>query len=239
LSQNFHKITEAIVLAGGFGTRLQTVVSDLPKPMATVADKPFLHYIVKQLVKQGIQRIVFSVGYKSEAIVDYFSHSVFAVEMLFQKEPEPFGTGGGIKYAMQACESNDVLVLNGDTYFDIDFSDLENIYFKKKAKAALALRMVENASRYGQVKMDASNSIVAFEEKNLEEAKSGCINGGTYILNKKYFLENTETKFSIEQHFFESQVKQGVLVGKVFKDYFIDIGIPEDYYKANEDFRTF
>ncbi len=239
MSLQNHKITEAIILAGGFGTRLQTVVSDLPKPMAAVADKPFLHYVVKQLIQQGIERIVFSVGYKSEAIVDYFSNSEFAIEMLFQKENEPLGTGGGIKYAMQACLSNDILVLNGDTYFDIDFSDLHDIYFEKKAKAALALRVVDNASRYGQVKMNDNNSIIAFEEKNLEEVKSGCINGGTYILNKKYFIENTEIKFSIEQQFFETQVKHGVLAGKVFKDYFIDIGIPEDYYKANEDFRTF
>jgi D-glycero-alpha-D-manno-heptose 1-phosphate guanylyltransferase len=232
-------ITEAIILAGGFGTRLQTVVNDLPKPMANVADKPFLYYVVKQLIQQGIQRIVFSVGYKSEYIVDYFSNTDFGIEMLFQKESEPLGTGGGIKYAMQACQSNDILVLNGDTYFDIDFSILHAIYVKKKAKAALALRFVDNAGRYGQVKISEDSTITAFEEKNMSEIKAGCINGGTYILDKNYFIQNTETKFSIEKDFFEKQVDKGVLAGYVYKDYFIDIGVPEDYFKANEDFRTF
>jgi D-glycero-alpha-D-manno-heptose 1-phosphate guanylyltransferase len=239
LSHSKNTITESIILAGGFGTRLQTVVSDLPKPMASVADKPFLHYVVKQLIQQGIQRIVFSVGYKSEYIIDYFSNTDFGIEMLFQKESEPLGTGGGIKYAMLACQSNDILVLNGDTYFDIDFSTLHTIYLEKKAKAALALRFVDNAGRYGQVKLDENNTIVAFEEKNLTEVKAGCINGGTYILNKNYFIENTEKKFSIEKDFFEKQVEQSVLAGHVYDNYFIDIGIPEDYYKANEDFRTF
>jgi D-glycero-alpha-D-manno-heptose 1-phosphate guanylyltransferase len=239
LSQQHHKMTEAIILAGGFGTRLQTVVNDLPKPMANVVDKPFLHYVVKQLMQQGIQRIVFSVGYKSEYIIDYFSNKDFGIEMLFQKESEPLGTGGGIKYAMQACQSSDVLVLNGDTYFDIDFSLLHNLYLEKKAKAALALRFVADAGRYGQVSVDKQNTIVAFEEKNLSAIKAGCINGGTYILNKNYFIENTNTKFSIEKDFFEKQVEQGILVGHVYDSYFIDIGIPEDYYKANEDFRTF
>jgi D-glycero-alpha-D-manno-heptose 1-phosphate guanylyltransferase len=239
LSQQGHKISEAIILAGGFGTRLQTVVSDLPKPMATVAGKPFLHFIVKQLIQQGIQRIIFSVGYKSEYIVDYFSNSNFGIEMLFQKESEPLGTGGGIKYAMQVCESEAILVLNGDTYFEIDFSLLHAVYLQKSAKAALALRYVDHASRYGQVKLEEDQAIVAFEEKNLNEVQAGCINGGTYILDKKYFIEQTETKFSIEKDFFEVQVNKGVLAGYVYKDYFIDIGIPEDYYKANEDFRTF
>ncbi len=239
MSQQQHKISEAIILAGGFGTRLQTVVSDLPKPMATVAGKPFLHYIVKQLVQQGIQRIVFSVGYKSEYIIDYFSNIDFGIEMLFEKENEPLGTGGGIKYAMKACESQTILVLNGDTYFDIDFSALHTVYLEKKAKAALALRYVNNAGRYGQVKMDDKNRIIAFEEKNLVAQNAGCINGGTYILNKDYFIKNTNSKFSIEKDFFEKQVDQGVLTGHVYDSYFIDIGIPEDYFKANEDFRTF
>jgi D-glycero-alpha-D-manno-heptose 1-phosphate guanylyltransferase len=239
LSLKHHKMTEAIILAGGFGTRLQTVVNDLPKPMANVADKPFLHYVVKQLIQQGIQRIVFSVGYKSEYIVDYFTNTDFSIEMLFQKENEPLGTGGGIKYAMQACQSNDILVLNGDTYFDIDFSTLHTIYLEKKAKAALALRFVDNAGRYGQVKLNENSIITTFEEKNLSAIKAGCINGGTYILNKNYFIENTEIKFSIEKDFFEKQVDQDILAGHVYDNYFIDIGIPEDYYKANEDFRTF
>jgi D-glycero-alpha-D-manno-heptose 1-phosphate guanylyltransferase len=236
---NQQPITEAIILAGGFGTRLQTVVSDLPKPMANVADKPFLYYVVKQIVEQGIQRIVFSVGYKSEYIVDYFSKTDFGIEMLFQKENEPLGTGGGIKYAMQACKSNDILVVNGDTYFDIDFSSLHTIYLQKKAKAVLALRFIDNAGRYGQVQLNENSTIIAFEEKNLSEFKAGCINGGTYILDKNYFIENTETKFSIEKDFFEKHVDKGVFAGHVYKNYFIDIGIPEDYYKANEDFRTF
>jgi D-glycero-alpha-D-manno-heptose 1-phosphate guanylyltransferase len=232
------QITEAILLAGGFGTRLQTVVSDVPKPMAPVADKPFLFYLIQQLEKQGIKRVILSTGYKSEVITSYFAAHNFKLEILFQKEETPLGTGGGIKYAMALCQSDSVLVLNGDTYFDIDFQKLYQVFVSTQSKAALALRLVDNAGRYGQVRTNG-NTIVAFEEKNSFVAEAGCINGGTYILDKPYFIKNTSHQFSIEKDFFEKEVSNEVLSGYVFKDYFIDIGIPEDYYKANEDFKAF
>jgi D-glycero-alpha-D-manno-heptose 1-phosphate guanylyltransferase len=232
-------IKEAIILAGGFGTRLQTVVSEVPKPMAPVAGFPFLHYLIKQLEKQGIERIVLSLGYKADVVIQYFEQHPYPLEIVFQKEEAPLGTGGGIKYAMQLCHTDNILVLNGDTYFDIEFAELYELYLQKSAKAALALRFVEHANRYGQVQTNKIDTIISFEEKKLGVPISGQINGGTYILNKTYYIANTNTQFSIEKDFFEKHVSQGVLSAKVFDNYFIDIGIPEDYYKANEDFRTF
>jgi D-glycero-alpha-D-manno-heptose 1-phosphate guanylyltransferase len=232
-------ITEAIILAGGFGTRLQKVVSDVPKPMALVADKPFLHYLILQLQQQGIFKIIISTGYKAEVIANYFVNNKYQAEIICCKEEEPLGTGGGIKYAMQFCNSSEVLVLNGDTYFDVNFAAMQKTMHAHQAKALLALRFVENASRYGQVLVNEDNCIISFSEKNTEQQIAGLINGGTYLLNKEYFIKHTPEKFSIETNFFEPQVKQACLFGTQFDNYFIDIGIAVDYYKANEDFRTF
>jgi D-glycero-alpha-D-manno-heptose 1-phosphate guanylyltransferase len=231
-------IKEAIILAGGFGTRLQSVVSDVPKPMAPVNDFPFLHYLILQLQSQHIEKIIISTGYKAEVIEQYFSNEDYTSTIVCAKEPEPLGTGGGIKYAMRHCDTSKILVLNGDTYFDIDFEEMDTIMQETKANAVLALRYVENASRYGQVLVDSSECITQFSEKNTE-AQAGLINGGTYLLNKDFFVNNTPEKFSIEKDFFEPQVANKQLYGVEYAAYFIDIGIPEDYYKVNEDFKKF
>ncbi len=233
----YKRLKEAIVLAGGFGTRLQSVVQDVPKPMALVADKPFLHYVVQQLKKQKIHRIILSIGYKSESIIEYFDKHDYGVEILYQIEKEPLGTGGGIKYALELAETEDVLVLNGDTYFDINFHNLYEQYLAKKAKACLALRQVENANRYGKVNVNEKEIITSFSEKSATENQTGLINGGTYILNKEYFNQIQKNRFSIEQDFFEVEVKENHLAGKLYDDYFIDIGIPADYEQANIDFK--
>jgi D-glycero-alpha-D-manno-heptose 1-phosphate guanylyltransferase len=232
------KLKEAIVLAGGFGTRLQSVVKDVPKPMASVAGKPFLHYVVQQLIAQGINRIIFSVGYLSESIIDYFEENKYEAEILFQIEKDQLGTGGAIKFSLEKSETENVLVLNGDTFFDIDFQLLFKFHQEKNAKATLALRAVDNVSRYGRVVIDETDTVDSFNEKSKEDAGKGLINGGTYIINKDFYSQIKATKFSIEKDFFEKFVSDSIFFGQKFDGYFIDIGIPEDYALANEDFKT-
>lgn len=230
----------AIILAGGFGTRLQTVVKDLPKPMAQVNGEPFLNYQLRYLNHFGIKHVVFSTGHLSEKISDYYKDEFLGIKISYAKEETPLGTGGGIRLALEQCAETNVLVLNGDSFFDVDL----NLHFSQhsthKADCSLAMRRVENAARYGTIKANGLRKIYAFKEKDGEE-KQGLINGGVYILNKDVFLQHTEANknFSIEKDFFEKKVSELNIFGFEYQGYFIDIGIPEDFSKAQKDFVKF
>lgn len=233
-------LKEAIILAGGFGTRLQSVVSDVPKPMAPVNSEPFLNYIFDYLKFFKMEHVVLSTGYLSEKISQYYLDEFRGMKISYTKEELPLGTGGGIRLAMEKCTTNEVLVLNGDSFFDVNL----NLYFhehdKKKADCSLALREVKNASRYGTIKLGNGNTIDSFNEKdNLNQP--GLINGGVYILKKDVFVNKTQADqaFSIEKDFFEKRIQEVTIFGYEYDGYFIDIGIPEDYKKAQEDFKNF
>ena len=233
-------LKEAIILAGGFGTRLQAVVSDVPKPMAPVNNEPFLNYIFDYLLHFKIKHVVLSTGYLSEKISEHYKDEYKGVKISYAKEVEPMGTGGGIRLALQQCLTDNVLVLNGDSFFDVDL----NLYYSKhisfNSDCSLALRKVDNASRYGTIKLDDSKVIKEFKEKDSVE-QPGLINGGVYILNRKLFLNETEANvaFSIEKDFFEKRINELTFFGFEYQGYFIDIGIPEDYNKAQHDFKRF
>ncbi len=231
----------AIVLAGGLGTRLRSVISDMPKPMAPVGDKPFLHFIFQYLQKQGITDVVLSVGYKSEMISDFFGEKYAGINIRYAVENEPLGTGGGIAQAMAMIDS-DAFVLNGDTFFDVDLSDLYSFYKKRNADIALALRRMYHFDRYGTVEVGNHDRVLQFHEKQYRN--EGLINGGVYVLSKDLFKkvqaeEETDLpqKFSFEKDILEKHLNHLHYHGKEFKGYFIDIGIPEDYQKAQEDFK--
>jgi D-glycero-alpha-D-manno-heptose 1-phosphate guanylyltransferase len=230
-----------IVLAGGLGTRLRSVVSDLPKPMAPVCGKPFLHYIFQYLQKQGITEVILSVGYKSEVIKEFFGEKYAGINIRYAVEEEPLGTGGGIAQAMAMIDS-DAFVLNGDTFFDVDLADLYSFYKKNNADIALALRRMYHFDRYGTVEVGNQARVLQFHEKQYR--KEGLINGGVYVLNKDLFKKAAEIeeqalpqKFSFEKDILEKHLIALRYHGKEFKGYFIDIGIPEDYNKAQEDFK--
>ena len=228
------KTKEAIVLAGGLGTRLKGVISDIPKPMAPVANKPFLIYIFDYLKKQGIERVILSVGYKYEIIEDYFSNNYEGIELVYSVEEEPVGTGGGIRLAVDKLKMDAAFVINGDTFFDVKLEKQEALAFKMKSDLCLALKPMSDFDRYGSVAIE-NNTITSFKEKQF--VKEGLINGGIYWL-KKSFLEsfNSGQKFSFEQDLMEKEVGIGQISGFISDNYFIDIGIPEDYKKANVDF---
>ena len=225
--------TTAIVLAGGLGTRLKNVVADIPKPMAPIKDKPFLFYIFKYLKKYKIEKIILSVGYKWEKIKEYFGDNFEGIDLIYSVEDEPLGTGGAIKKAISKLEDEEVFILNGDTFFKID---LEKLSLVENSKLVLALKKMYDFDRYGCVKTDENGLVTAFTEKAYN--KSAYINGGIYLARTNIFDDFTlKNKFSFEE-FMQSQFKKLQINTVKFNDYFIDIGIPNDYEIAQNEIRN-
>jgi len=230
------KTKEAIILAGGFGTRLAHVVSDLPKPMAPINGTPFLSFVMKKLAEAGVNHVVLSTGYLHEKIEDFYKNSFEGMTISYAREIEPLGTGGAIKFALEKTTTDSVLVLNGDTFFDINFEEFDQFFQTKQAVLSVALRHENHTERYGSVAIDENKKIQNFAEKN--EAKGeGLINGGIYLL-KKDWLKNLAMPqtFSFEKEILEKLYAENDFYGLPFDAYFIDIGIPEDYEKANNEF---
>jgi len=224
---------EAIVLAGGFGTRIQSVVSDVPKPMAPVCGKPFLYYILQKLVYQQINRIILAVGFKSEIITRYFGNKFQSADLIYSTEEEPLGTGGAIRQALEMAEGDEVLIINGDTFFDVPLQDL--IFFHQKGlhDLTMCLKPMENFDRYGTVIVDKER-VIGMKEK--QPCEKGIINGGIYVLNKRVLVKYPiKSNFSFEKEVLEKEVNNLEFGAFVSDCYFIDIGIPEDYRKAQED----
>lgn len=224
----------AIILAGGFGTRLQSVVKDMPKPMAPVNGKPFLYWLLQYCSKQGIRKVVLSVGFKGEVIEKYFGSQFQNISIRYCKEEEPLGTGGAIKVALDYTKAHKVFVLNGDTFFGIDLEKFFDLHLKSCSSLSIALKEMENFNRYGVVKIDSSNVITGFDEKRFVER--GNINGGIYIIHRGLFSDRVfPKKFSFEKDILEKSFYGKHIHGFVFHDYFIDIGIPDDYKRAQHE----
>ena len=230
---------EAIVLAGGLGTRLRSVVSEVPKCMAPVAGKPFLWYLLTYLARYpDIDRVVLSVGYLREVIFEWVKSvgDQFPFTIDYAVEEVPLGTGGGIRLALSKCTSDDVLVLNGDTMFDVDLQQMLQAHAERPdAAVTLALKRLQQFDRYGRVSMDQSRVITGFHEK--QYCADGLINGGVYLVRRSRLdLSALPERFSFEKEVFEPHVAQRDLYGYVSEGYFIDIGIPADYQRAQFEF---
>lgn len=224
----------AIILAGGLGTRLQSVIQDIPKPMAPVRGKPFVEYVVNYLKIYGIEKIIFSIGYRGEVIQDYFGEEFNSIKIEYSIEETPLGTGGGIFQAAQMCGDEPFLVLNGDTLFDIDLFQFSYLYEISEADMIIGLKAMENFDRYGIVQLADDERVIGFKEK--EFRKEGLINGGVYIFSKKIFnIANFPDRFSFEKDFMEKYLNEVQMFGYEMDGYFIDIGIPEDYAKAEKE----
>jgi D-glycero-alpha-D-manno-heptose 1-phosphate guanylyltransferase len=222
---------DAIVLAGGLGTRLKSVVSDLPKPMALVDEKPFLTYILDWLSYYNISRVILSVGYKWKIIREQFGYRYKSMDLTYSVEDYPLGTGGAISKALQLSNEENVFIINGDTFFDINLKSFIEYHKNCRFDISIALKQMKNFDRYGTVCMDTSNHIYDFLEK--KPKIDGLINGGIYILNKDITeLFPKKEKFSFEKDFLECVAINLKLGGFLQDSYFIDIGVPEDYLKA-------
>ncbi|MBK6379715.1 MAG: NTP transferase domain-containing protein [Chitinophagaceae bacterium] len=227
-------IKEAIILAGGLGTRLRSVVSDVPKCMAPVNGIPFSIFIITYLQKEGVDRFIFSLGYKSEIMIDYVNKTFPDLDKEFVIEDSPLGTGGAIKLACSKAKNTDVLILNGDTLFNINLKELSEFHRNKKADFTVALKEMRNFSRYGSVEIDKNFAIKAFHEKTYCE--KGFINGGVYALRVNSFMNEVFLQNFLLRKIFGNKY----WIRKIFRHYaeyyFIDIGIPEDYDRFIRDF---
>lgn len=227
-------ITEAIILAGGLGTRLREAVPDLPKCMAPVAGRPFISFVIDSLRMQGIEHIVLSLGYKSEAIIEYIEAQYPTLRYSLSIEEEPLGTGGAIQLALGKTETPDILVANGDTLFKIDVPSLYAVHQRTGAETTLALKPMSRFDRYGVVEKATDGTVRAFREKQYYE--EGLINGGIYIIHKETFLARAlPLRFSFEKEYLERFQTEGRFAASVQEGYFIDIGIPQDFLKAQAD----
>ena len=227
-------INEAIILAGGLGTRLRSTVPDLPKCMAPVNGKPFIAYVIEHLQEQGIDTFILSLGYKSEAIIDFINRQYSSANFQFVIEEEPLGTGGAIQLACYKARTENVIATNGDTLFKVNLGKLYAIHQEQKAECTLSLKPMNDFNRYGVVELNENDSVASFKEKQFY--KKGLINGGLYALNVNSFLEKElSNKFSFEKDYLEKYFAGRRMFGSVQDEYFIDIGIPEDYSRAQKE----
>lgn len=234
---------EAIILAGGLGTRLRSEVSDVPKCMAPVAGKPFLEYLLDYLDTEslGVSKVVLSVGYLRDVIMDWVDKNKdrYSFGFDYAIEVDPAGTGGGIRMALSRCQSDTSVIMNGDTFFKIDLKRLVELHCRFNPVISAALKPMMEFDRYGRVSVDEESHVVKrFEEKAYCE--SGLVNGGVYAVNRQELLawmDKLPYKFSFEKDILEAKVAENRICGFEFRDYFIDIGVPEDYRKAQKDFK--
>lgn len=224
---------EVIILAGGSGNRLKSVISDIPKPMAEIRNKPFLEFIFTWLSEFNIDKIVLSVGYKAEIIKSHFGSEFHRIPLEYSYEQEPLGTGGGILKALQHVDDEYALVINGDTYFPINPEHLLSAHLTMDGMITVALKKMTDFERYGTVNIDNENNIVRFHEK--KPTQEGLINGGIYLIDK-HFIQSLilPEKFSFERDVLEKHTVGNQIKGMIFQEPFIDIGIPEDYFKAGQ-----
>ena len=223
-------ILEAIVLAGGKGTRLQSMVSDVPKPMAVIRGRPFLDYLLKWLELNAISRVILSVGYKGDIIQTHYGESYGVIKIDYCTEDLALGTGGAIKKALRLCRYLNPVVINGDTFFNIDLSVLRNHHINSSAEITIAVKEMRDFDRYGTV-IVRDGIVVSFCEKKPTE--HGYINAGIYSIKRDIFERfDLPDKFSFETDFLNSHSLK-VCAAK-FDDSFIDIGTPEDYLSAQE-----
>jgi D-glycero-alpha-D-manno-heptose 1-phosphate guanylyltransferase len=221
---------QAIVLAGGLGTRLRGVVPGLPKPMAPVAGRPFLAWILDQLIDAGFERAVLAVGYRHEAIRDHFGDAFGALELRYSVEDRPLGTGGALRLAASHVNSLPAFVLNGDTYLDLDFRSMLNAHIERREQMSVAVCSVADVSRYGALELEDGH-IRGFLEKG--QAGPGTINAGTYLLSASILSRiPLGEPFSLEQQLLMPKIGEIRPAAFPATGLFIDIGIPEDYARA-------
>jgi len=221
---------EVVILAGGMGTRLHEAVPDLPKPMAPVNGKPFLWYILSWLTEYPISKVILSTGYKHESIISYFGDSFEGIPVEYAIEKEPLGTGGGLMFAAGKASGSDFIVINGDTYFPINLTELYSFHTGHSAFITVALKKMKDFSRYGAVEC-TDGKIIQFHEKKF--CQDGFINGGIYLMNRNMLMSrHLPESFSLEKDVLEKSAGTGDLNGMVFTEPFLDIGIPEEYQRA-------
>ena len=222
----------ALLLVGGMGTRLRSVVPSTPKPLASLGKKSFLELLVRQLRHQGIRQLVMCTGYLAELIESEFGDgSCLEVEIKYSKEMDPLGTAGAVKLAQSHLgQVPEFLVMNGDSFLEIDFSQLIRFHRMHRGLVSMAVVRVENANRYGNVKVDGDQRVIRLSEKTGVDLP-GLINGGVYVFDRTVLDYIPDAPASLETDVFPRLLSQGVYALEQ-AGIFIDIGVPQDYTRA-------
>jgi len=226
--------TPAVLLVGGMGTRLRTVLPSTPKPLASLGEASFLHLLLRQLQIQGIRQVIMCTGYLADQIEREFGDGRdWDVSITYSRESQPMGTGGAVKLAQAYIgEAGEVLVMNGDSFTEVDFSDLFQFHRAKRGLISLATVKVDNASRYGTLRVDSNNRVLAFLEKTGSDAP-GLINAGVYVFDRAVLDHIPDGASSLERDVFPRTIQHGIYALST-KGVFIDIGTPEDYVRAQK-----
>lgn len=220
---------EAIIIAGGFGSRLKKVVSNLPKPMAPVAGRPFLEILLNNFAQNGFNRIILALGFMADTIINHFGQKFAGMEIVYVREDIPLGTGGAVKLAMKASFQDHVFIFNGDSFLNLEIDKVEHQWKLHKLPIIVGCN-VPDTTRYGRL-LTKSGMVVGFSEKGI--IGPGLINAGCYILNRGQLNDFPDNvAFSLETDFFSKIVTKSAVNLFVSSGYFIDIGIPEDYARA-------
>jgi D-glycero-alpha-D-manno-heptose 1-phosphate guanylyltransferase len=224
----------AVLLVGGLGTRLQSVVPGMPKPLAPVGKKSFLHLLVRQLQSQGIRDLVMCTGYLSDQIEKELGDGRdWGVAIRYSKELQPLGTGGAVKLAERYLPADsDFLVMNGDSFLELDFRQFLRFHREHRGLMSMAVRGVSDAARYGTVQLDTFHRVVDFHEKTGAQA-AGIVNGGVYVFDRAVLRHIPDGPASLEKDVFPRLLAEGIY-GFEQHGLFIDIGTPEDYARAQE-----
>ncbi len=227
---------EAIILAGGLGTRLKDTVPDVPKPLAPIQGRPFLEHQMDYWIKQGVSRFVLSVGYKREKIIEHFGSNYKGCEISYAQEVDPLGTGGGLLLAVDCLKYDQkFLVLNGDTFFDVEYKTLLEFHKNRESELTVALFEIQGNDRYMGVQINNDGFIESIKSI---PGSSQLGNGGVYLMEHK-LLENlpwrSGDKLSLEDDLFKLFIKKNKKIsGMLSLGRFIDIGIPNDYFRADQ-----
>ncbi len=230
--------TDVVLLCGGFGTRLKTVVHDRPKPMAEINDRPFLDILIDYVSDYGFKRFILCTGHKGDVIRKYYEAKNTQKIFLFSEEKEPLGTGGAIKNAEPLIQSDVFMVMNGDSFCNLDLCNFLNYHDSTKAYASIALAKKEKSLDCGVVRMDGHGRITVFHEK-VEAGDKSYVNAGVYLFNKEVFsLLPSHKNFSLELNLFPSLIQKKAVYGFFTHPQLIDIGTPERYELAKKIFKS-
>lgn len=230
---------KALILAGGLGTRLRSMVSDVPKPMADINGKPFLSYLLKSLSGYSFDEYIISIGYMADKVIDVLGDNYCGVPIKYVVEEQPLGTGGAIKYSLENNVDKDeyVFVLNGDTFLNVNFDDVVKYSKKQNSEITMVIKRLESCARYGTVEYKDS-VITGFKSSGMTD--SGWINGGIYLMKPSILEKNVcGEKFSFEKDILEKIYLEDTVYVYESSGYFIDIGVPEDLVKARKELHEY
>ena len=228
---------KVVILAGGFGTRLKSEIRDIPKPMAPINNRPFLEYLFDYLINQNLENVILSVFYNYESIINRYGHKYNNLNLEYSIDKSKLGTGGAIKAALKMSKTENAFIINGDTFFGINFEKLYNVHINYSYDLTIASKEMKNFDRYGIIQTDKNGKVTEIKEKKY--CKKGYIDGGIYLIKRSFFdSQKMNERFSLNDYLSKNLNTKSI--GSChFNSPFIDIGTPEDYNKAKIFFNNY